>query len=139
MDRWKDGQMNGKKDGPGLPLSSCAEDWGDLRRNCKLFGGCLSKPCTKLEENWRDFRQVCSSRSYFYWLMSSNITVYSRRNTTLTIDKKWTFNMKLCNLYYIILAIYFKHYSFSEHSFYRILGHFIFLHFMTHVYYQGCL
>ena len=32
---------------------------------------------------------------------SSNITVYSRRNTTLTVGKKWTFNMKLFNLYYI--------------------------------------
>ena len=39
-------------------------------------------------------------------VMSSNITVYSRRNTMLTIGKKWTFNMKLCNLYYIILTIW---------------------------------
>ena len=39
-------------------------------------------------------------------VMSSNITVYSRRNTALTIGKKWTFNMKLCNLYYIILTIW---------------------------------
>ena len=39
-------------------------------------------------------------------VMSSNITVYSRGNTTLTIGKKWTFNMKLCNLYYIILTIW---------------------------------
>ena len=38
-------------------------------------------------------------------VMSSNITVYSRRNTTLTVGKKWTFNMKLYNLYYIILTI----------------------------------
>ena len=37
------------------------------------------------------------------------------------------------------IVIYFKHYSFSEHLFYRILGHFIFLHFMTRVYYQGCI
>ena len=39
-------------------------------------------------------------------VMSSNITVYSRRNTMLTIGKKWTFNMKLCNLYYTILTIW---------------------------------
>ena len=38
-------------------------------------------------------------------VMSSNITVYSRRNTTLKVGKKWTFNMKLYNLYYIILTI----------------------------------
>ena len=37
---------------------------------------------------------------------SSNITVYSRRNTTITIGKKKsTVNMKLCNLYYMILTI----------------------------------
>ena len=36
--------------------------------------------------------------------MSSNITVYSRRNTTLTVGKRWTFNMKLFNLYYITCA-----------------------------------
>ena len=39
-------------------------------------------------------------------VMSSSITVYSRRNTMLTMGKKWTFNMKLCNLYYIILTIW---------------------------------
>ena len=32
-------------------------------------------------------------------VMSSNITVYWRRNTTLAVGKKWTSNMKLCNLY----------------------------------------
>ena len=37
-------------------------------------------------------------------VMSRNITVYPRRNTMLTVGKKWTFNMKLCNLYYIILT-----------------------------------
>ena len=39
-------------------------------------------------------------------VISSNITVYSRRNTTLTVGKKSTFNMKLCNLYYMILKIW---------------------------------
>ena len=38
-------------------------------------------------------------------VMSSNITVYSRRNTTLTVGKKWTFIMKLCDPYYIILTL----------------------------------
>ena len=42
----------------------------------------------------------------FMNVMSSNITVYSRRNTTLMVGKKSTFNMKLCNLYYIILTIW---------------------------------
>ena len=37
-------------------------------------------------------------------VVSSNITVYSRRNTTLTVGKKLTFNMKLSNLYYITCA-----------------------------------
>ena len=38
---------------------------------------------------------------------SSNITVYSRRNTTITVGKKKsTVNMKLCNLYYMILTIW---------------------------------
>ena len=31
-------------------------------------------------------------------VMSSNITVYWRRNATLAVGKKWTSNMKLCNL-----------------------------------------
>ena len=52
----------------GLPLFSCGKHWGDL-----------SKPCTKFE-NWGDFTDV----------MSSNITVYSRRKTILTVSKKWT-------------------------------------------------
>ena len=54
-------------------------NWGDSRRNYKIFGGDLSKPCTKFE-NWGDFTDV----------MSSNITVYSRRKTILTVSKKWT-------------------------------------------------
>ena len=42
-------------------------------------------------------------------VMSINTTVYSRRNTTLTVGTKW-FNMKLCNLYYIILTIWTPEY-----------------------------
>ena len=51
----------------GLPLFSCTENWGDLRRNYKHFWGDLSKSCTKFEKNWGDFTHVCSSQSYFYW------------------------------------------------------------------------
>ena len=39
-------------------------------------------------------------------VMRSDITVYSRRNTMLTVGKEWTFNMKLCNLYDIILTLW---------------------------------
>ena len=38
-------------------------------------------------------------------VMSSNVTVYSSRSTTLTVGKISTFYMKLCNLYYTILTI----------------------------------
>ena len=49
---------------------------------------------------------MCVLDLTFTDVMSSNITLYSRRNTTLTVSKKWTFNMKLCNLYYIILTMW---------------------------------
>ena len=92
------------------------------------MSGCHSLHALKIEEIWGGianiFEEICQNLtqnlrrieeiSHMYVLvyltftdvMSSNITVYSRRNTTLTIGKKWTFNMKLCNLYYIILTIW---------------------------------
>ena len=94
----------------------------------KHYQGCHSFCALKIEEIWGGitniFEEICQNLaqnvrrieeiSHMYVLvdltftdvMSSNITVYSRRNNTLTVGKKWTFNMKLCNLYYIILTIW---------------------------------
>ena len=66
--------------------------------------------CQNLAQNMRRIEEI--SHMYvlvdltFTDVMCSNITIYSRRNTRLTVGKKWTFNMKLCNLYYIILTIW---------------------------------
>ena len=90
----------------GLPLSS-------LRRIEEIWGGITNifeEICQNLAQNLRRIEEI----SHIYVLvdltftdvMSSNITVCSRRNTTLIVSKKWTFNMKLCNLYYIILTIW---------------------------------
>ena len=84
-----------------------------LRRFEEIWGGITNifeEICQNLAQNLRRIEEI--SHMYvlvnitFTNVMSSNITVYSRRNTTLTIGKKWTFNMKLCNLYYIILTIW---------------------------------
>ena len=84
-----------------------------LRRFEEIWGGITNifeEICQNLAQNLRRIEEI--SHMYvlvdltFTDVMSSNITVYSRRNTTLTIGKKWTFNMKLCNLYYIILTIW---------------------------------
>ena len=39
-------------------------------------------------------------------VMSSSITVYSRRNIMLTVGRKWTFNMKFRDLYYMISTMW---------------------------------
>ena len=84
-----------------------------LRRFEEIWGGITNifeEICQNLAQNLRRIEEI--SHMYvlvnitFTNVMSSNITVYSRGNTTLTIGKKWTFNMKLCNLYYIILTIW---------------------------------
>ena len=83
-----------------------------LRRFEEIWGGIINifEICQNLAKNLRRNEEI--SHIYdlvfltFTDVMSSNITVCSRRNTTLTVSKKWTFNMKLCNLYYIILTIW---------------------------------
>ena len=77
---------------------------------CHSFRALKIEICQNLAQNLRRIEEI--SHMYvvvdltFADVMSSNITVYSRKNTTLTVGKKWTFNMKLCNLYYIILTIW---------------------------------
>ena len=69
----------------------------------------MGEICQNLAQNLRRIEEI--SHMYvlvdltFMNLINSNITVYSRRNTTLMVGKKSKFNMKLCNLYYIILTI----------------------------------
>ena len=93
----------------------------------KHYQGCHSFCALKIEEIWGGitniFEEICQNLaqnlrrieeiSHMYVLvdltftdvMSSNITVYSRRNTTLTVGKKSTFNMKL--LYYMCMNKHF--------------------------------
>ena len=92
--------MRSSNDEAGLPLFLCAEEiWGGITN---IFG----EICQNLAQNLRRIEEI----SYMYVLvdltftdvMNSNITAYSRRNTTLIVGTKWFFNMKLCNLFYII-------------------------------------
>ena len=91
---------------------------------CVLWSqGCHCFHALKIEEIWGGitniFEEICQNLaqnlrrieeiSHMYVLvnlMSSKITVYSRRNITLTVGEKWNFYMKLCNLHYIILTIW---------------------------------
>ena len=84
-----------------------------LRRFEEIWGGftnIFEAICQNLAQNLRRTEQI--SHVYvlvnftFTDVMSSNITVYSRRNTTHTVGEKWNFYMKLCNLHYIILTIW---------------------------------
>ena len=84
-----------------------------LRRFEEIWGGITNifeEICQNLAQNRRRIEEI--SHMYvlvnltFTDVMSSNITVYSRRNTTLTVGEKWNFYMKLCNLHYIILTIW---------------------------------
>ena len=82
-----------------------------LRRIEEIQGGItnLFEICQNLAQNLRKTEEI--SNMYvlvdltFTDVMSSKTTVYSRRNTMLTVNKKWTLNMKIRNLYYIILTI----------------------------------
>ena len=80
-----------------------------LRRIEEIWGritNIFQEICQNLAQNLRRIEET----SYMYVLvdltftdaMSSNITVYIRKNTKLTVGKKWTFNMKLCNLFIIL-------------------------------------
>ena len=82
------------------------EIWGDLRRNYKHFWGYLSKSCTKFEKSWGISHMYVLVNLTFTDVMTTNITVYSRRKTTFTVGEKWNLFMKLCNLHYIILTIW---------------------------------
>ena len=84
-----------------------------MRRFEEIWGGITNifeEICQNLAQNLRRIEEI--SHMYvlinltFTDVMSSNITVYSRRNTTLTVGEKWKFYMKLCNLHHIILTIW---------------------------------
>ena len=98
-----------------------------LHNSLLSLQGCHSFHGLKIEEIWRGITnifEVCQNLAQnlrrieeishmhvlvnltFTEVMSSNITVYSRRNTTLTVGEKWKFYMKLCNLHHIILTIW---------------------------------
>ena len=103
-------------------------DCGFVKNVSVVYQGCRFFHALKTEEIWGGitniFEEICQSLaqnlrrieeiSHMYVLvnltftdiMSSNVTVYSRRSTTLTVGKKSTFYMKLCNLYYTILTIW---------------------------------
>ena len=79
------------------------EIWGGITNIFEEICQNLAQNLRRIEEIWHMYVLVNLTLTD---VMSSNITVYSRRNTTLTVGKKWTFNMKLCNLYFIILTIW---------------------------------
>ena len=87
-----------------LQFFSCAENWGDLARLEEELQTFLRFVKT-LHKIWGESRRFLVDLT-FTDVMSSNITVYSKRNTRLTVGKKWTLNMKLCNLYYTIVTIW---------------------------------
>ena len=105
-----------------LSLQWSFKSSSEIRQGCHCFhamkieeiwGGITNifeEICQNLAQNMRRIEEI--SHMYvlvdltFTDVMCSNITIYSRRNTRLTVGKKWTFNMKLCNLYYIILTIW---------------------------------
>ena len=75
--------------------------------------GCHSFYVLEIEEIWEDLRRIEEISNMnvlvdltFTDVMSRNINEYSRRNTTFTLGTKWFFNMKFCNLHYIILTIW---------------------------------
>ena len=81
-------EQNINKNFSGLPLFSCTEHWGDLRRNYKHEKICKNL-AQKFEKNWGDFTHISVLVNLtFTDVMSSDITVYSRRNTTLTVGNK---------------------------------------------------
>ena len=79
------------------------EIWGGIRN---IF----EEICQNLAQNLRRVEGI--SHMYvlvnltFTDVMTTNITVYSRRKTTFTVGEKWNLFMKLCNLHYIILTIW---------------------------------
>ena len=84
-----------------------------LRRIEEIWGGITNifeEICQNFAENLKRIEEISHMYALvdltFTDVISSSITVYSRTNTMLTVGKKWTFNMKLCNLYYIILTIW---------------------------------
>ena len=84
-----------------------------LRRFEEIWGGITNifeEICQNLAQNLRRVDGI--SHMYvlvnltFTDVMTTNITVYSRRKTTFTVGEKWNLFMKLCNLHYIILTIW---------------------------------
>ena len=76
----------------GLLLFSCAENSGDLSRFEEGITNIFEEICQNLAQNLRRIEEI--SHMYvlvdltFTDVMSSNITVYSRKNTTLKVGKK---------------------------------------------------
>ena len=78
----------------GLPLFSCAENWGDLRRFKEIWGGITNifeEIYQNLAQNLRSIEEISHMcvlvNLTFTDVMSRNITACSRRNTTLTVDR----------------------------------------------------
>ena len=84
-----------------------------VRRIEEIRGGITNifeEICQNLAQNLRSIEEIPHMYAIVNLtcadVMSSNITVYSIKDTMLSASKKWTFYTKLSYLYYIILKIW---------------------------------